>query len=64
MTRTLSLKRDVLQELTSGELGAVAGGTTGGTEASCLDYISCWAFQCLFTLRTCPGGGSFPRCVG
>lgn len=63
MTRTLSLKRDVLQELTSGELNAIAGAATTNTEASCLDYISCWAFQCTFTLRMCPGGGSFPRCV-
>lgn len=61
-TRRLSLKRDVLQELTPGELGVVAG---GGTEASCLDYISCWAWQCLFTLRMCGGGGDsdFPRCI-
>lgn len=59
-TRTLSLKRDVLQELTNGELGAVAG---AGTDMSCLDYISCWAVQCLFTLRMCGGVTDLPRCV-
>jgi hypothetical protein len=58
-TRQLSLRRDVLRELTPGELGIVAG---TGTEASCLDYISCWAVQCLRTLRTCVAPSEFPRC--
>lgn len=44
MTRRLSLKKDVLQELTTAELGSVAG---GATEFSCLDYISCFPWQCV-----------------
>ncbi len=44
--RTLSLKRDVLRDLTTDELRDVAGGATG---FSCLDYISCYPTQCLPT---------------
>ena len=52
MTRTLTLKRDVLQELSSDELAGVAGGTTAGTKTvldtmySCLTYQSC---ACMLT---------------
>ena len=48
MKRTLTLKRDVLQELTAAELGSVAGGNTA---YSCLDYISCFIHQCVLTLN-------------
>ena len=51
MTRKLSLARDVLHELTSEELAGVAG---GNTNVSCLDYLSCWFYQCLPTFdRRC-----------
>lgn len=60
-SRKLSLKRDVLQDITPDELVSVAG---GGTQFSCLDYISCGIVECLLTLRTCDGGWSeFPRCI-
>jgi hypothetical protein len=47
--RRLSLKREVLQELSPADLTGVAGAgtTTGATGISCLDYISCWPWQCL-----------------
>lgn len=44
MTRTLSLKRTVLRELTVDELGAV-GGAEGSL--SCLDYVSCNMLDCV-----------------
>ncbi len=47
MTRTLSLKRDVLQELSSDELSVVVAGTE--TSFSCLDFISCNPLDCLLT---------------
>ena len=51
MTRTLSLKRETLQDLTPAELGAVVG---GNTNISCLDYISCFPWQCVPTFgRDC-----------
>ncbi len=49
MPRKLSLKRDVLQELTPHELSGVAGGRDTNTCISCLDYISCWLADCLPT---------------
>ena len=52
--RSLSLKREVLQELTAAELTGVAGGAPHQTEVSCLDYISCWALQCLPRTLVCP----------
>ena len=54
--RTLSLKREVLQELTATDLHAVVGGQPTGdqTNVSCLDYISCWAWQCLPRTLICP----------
>lgn len=52
MTRKLSLKRETLQDLTPAELAAVAG---GNTNFSCLDYISCFPWQCIPTFD--------PRCV-
>lgn len=45
MKRTLSLKRTVVRELTSDELGAVVGG--GPLSLSCLDYVSCNLLDCL-----------------
>ena len=48
MKRTLSLKRSVLRELTSDELGAVAG---ADGSLSCLDYVSCNLLDCV-TVRT------------
>lgn len=48
--RMLALKREVLQELGHADLNAVVGGTRtvlDPTGASCLDYISCWPWQCL-----------------
>lgn len=47
--RTLALRREVLQELTDADLNGVAAGavTTRPTAASCLDYISCWWWQCV-----------------
>ena len=45
MTRKLSLKKDVLQELTTDELRGVAGGHP--TWFSCLDYISCNPLDCV-----------------
>lgn len=50
-SRKLVLKHEALQELTSGELDSVVG-AAAQTEFSCLDYISCWWFQCL-TRRGC-----------
>jgi hypothetical protein len=47
MTRKLSLKRDVLTELSSDELTGVVAGTLKPTAYSCLDYISCYALQCV-----------------
>jgi hypothetical protein len=49
--RTLSLKREVLQELADSDLTAIVGAaeqtpTAQQTEKSCLDYISCWWWQC------------------
>ncbi len=49
MTRTLSLKRDVLQELSTDELDAVVGGTL--TAISCLTYVSCLVLACLPTVQ-------------
>ena len=53
--RTLSLKREVLQEITADELAGVGGGTrTDPTGMSCLDYISCWAWRCIASRVICP----------
>jgi hypothetical protein len=50
-SRKLVLKRESLVGLTDGELDLVDGGTVGRpTAISCLDYISCWAYQCVPTL--------------
>ena len=55
MRRTLSLTREVLQELTTADLAdVVGGGVTDVTCLSCLDYISCWAVQCLPETFICP----------
>ena len=43
-TRTLSLKREALQQLSDGELDEIAGGTR---TFSCLDYISCFPWECV-----------------
>lgn len=48
--RTLTLKREALQELSPQDLTAVAGGTTtklGETLYSCLAYVSCDIVHCL-----------------
>ena len=47
MTRKLTLKRDVLQELSSDELSGVVAGTTKETMYSCMTYISCYITDCL-----------------
>ena len=55
--RTLALKREVLQELTEHDLNGIVGAaqdTTRPTNMSCLDYISCWAWQCLPRTLICP----------
>ena len=49
MTRTLTLKRDVLQELSTDELSEIVGGTV--TAFSCLTYISCFVTACLIPTR-------------
>lgn len=46
MTRTLSLKKDVLQELTTDELRGVVAGTRD-TLYSCMDFVSCDIVNCL-----------------
>lgn len=48
--RSLSLKRDVLQELTTDELAGVTGGTRE-TLYSCLAFISCGVVECLPTIK-------------
>ena len=57
--RTLSLKREVLRELTDADLTIVNGAAppqtttvtdvirTGNTDYSCLDYISCNQLACV-----------------
>lgn len=50
MPRKLSLKRDVLQELSSEELGDVVGGTRE-TLYSCYAYISCDIVNCLLSVE-------------
>lgn len=49
MTRTLSLKREVLQELSDADLQVVAGAAndTKQTLYSCLDFITCAIPFCL-----------------
>lgn len=50
-SRKLALRRETLCEI---DLRDVTGaGPDPQTRQSCLDYVSCWDFQCLFTL-TCP----------
>ena len=50
MPRKLSLKRDVLQELTPQELGVVVGGTRD-TLYSCMAYVSCDIVNCLLSVE-------------
>ena len=58
MARKLTLKRDVLQELSTADLDQVVGGGTtgcvGGTDTmySCYTYISCHIIACLPTFKT------------
>jgi hypothetical protein len=56
LRRTLTLKREVLQELSPADLNGVVGAaiTTGNTGISCLDYVSCWVWQCLPETFICP----------
>lgn len=51
-SRRLTLKREALQQLTSGELDSVAGAAQQ-TQYSCLHYMSCFWWQCLPTLEGC-----------
>lgn len=51
-SRKLTLKQEALQELTSGELDAVVGAAQQ-TQYSCLDYISCWWWQCIPSRYLC-----------
>jgi hypothetical protein len=56
MRRTLTLKREVLQELSPADLSGVAGaGKTTGIDLSisCLAYVSCWPWQCLQETLLC-----------
>jgi len=47
--RTLSLKREVLQEITSSDLSLVGGAARSDTETmySCLAYVSCDILRCV-----------------
>ena len=54
-SRTLTLKPEALQELTAGELDAVAGAAQQQTQYSCLHYVSCFWYQCIPTLNGCDG---------
>lgn len=51
--RTLALKREVLQELAPSDLAGVVAGAQDQTNASCLDYISCWWYQCVPSKLIC-----------
>ncbi|HVF06181.1 MAG TPA: hypothetical protein VNA20_15170 [Frankiaceae bacterium] len=58
MTRKLSLRREALQELTTAELVAVAGGATKQSNdwscGSCMTYVSCYITDCIGdTLNDC-----------
>ena len=53
MKRALFLKRTVLAELTTEELGEVGG---GANSFSCLDYVSCYPTDCVPTFRDCCTG--------
>ena len=50
-SRTLTLKREALRQLTADELHTVAGGPM--TMFSCLAYISCNPVACLPTIDGC-----------
>ena len=55
--RTLSLKREALQELTTAELAGVAGGAqTEWSCHSCMTYVSCYMTDCVTRL-------SVPDCI-
>jgi hypothetical protein len=47
--RTLSLKREQVQELSTDELRGVVGG--GETMYSCMAYISCDIVNCLLSVE-------------
>lgn len=48
MNRRLSLRREVLSELSDSDLRAVAGGeTTQQLSFSCLTVVSCFPLQCV-----------------
>ena len=53
--RTLSLKREPLQELSTDELTGMAGGKPSDWScASCMTYVSCHFTDCIGnTLNTC-----------
>ena len=50
MTRKLALRRDVLRELSAGELSGVVA---GGAEISQLDFVTCQLPFCLLSLQGC-----------
>ena len=52
MPRKLSLKKDVLRELTTDELRGVNAGTRD-TMYSCMTFISCYVTDCLPTFDGC-----------
>lgn len=49
MNRKLALKREVLAELTEGDLQKVAAGTVKDLSFSCMTYISCYPDDCLLS---------------
>lgn len=56
MNRRLTLKRDVLRELTDADLGLVGGGAPEPTKIpdtlySCYDWVSCHIGECLVSGR-------------
>jgi hypothetical protein len=54
MRRTLSLKRDVLAELSPADLESV-GAAAAQTQISCLNYITCGGiFYCYLKSEICP----------
>jgi hypothetical protein len=55
MTRKLTLKKDVLAELSSAELTEVVGGTRD-TLFSCLTYVSCNPLDCVLSRQVCLEG--------
>ncbi|HEU0130096.1 MAG TPA: hypothetical protein VFQ85_03795 [Mycobacteriales bacterium] len=55
MRRTLCLKREALAELGTADLVGI-GGAGGATGFSCLDYVSCYPWDCLPQTLVCVEG--------